>query len=57
MNRYEIASYAELLPDGQRDLFAKFALRFPVDRVRGFIRYQLQMRKRGFKPLPAPPVW
>ena len=54
MNRFEIASYAQLLPEEQRDRFAQFARSQPYDRVRSFVRYQLQMRSRGFKPSKVP---
>ena len=57
VTRYEIADYARLLPENQRERFARFALRFPAERVRGFVRYQLQMRHRGFDPKPAPGRW
>lgn len=57
MISYEIASYADLLTDEQREGFAVFALRNQADRVRGFVRYQLQMRRRGFTPLASPPRW
>lgn len=57
MNSYEIASYAECLPEDQRDRFAFFALRNRPDRVRSWIRYQLQMRRQGFTPSGAPNVW
>lgn len=54
MNRYEIARYAELLPADQRDYFARFALRVPNDRLRGFVRSQLRMRPSGATPRAAP---
>ena len=56
MTPYEIARYSECLPsDADREHFAVFALRAPADAVRGFIRYQLQMRHRGFAPRARPP--
>lgn len=54
MHRYEIAQYADLLPPERRDDFAAFALRNPSDRVRSFMRYQLQMTHQGFAPRAAP---
>lgn len=57
MKNYEMASYANLLPAEERDRFAGFALRAGADRVRNFVRYQLQMRRRGFTPVAAPKHW
>jgi len=57
MNKYEMASYANLLPTEERDRFAGFALRASADRVRNFVRYQLQMRRQGFTPVAAPKQW
>ena len=57
MKSYEMASYADLLPAEKRDRFAGFALRAGADRVRNFVRYQLQMRQRGFTPVAAPKGW
>ena len=57
MNSYEIAGYAKSLPEDQRDSFARYALRTPLDRVRNFVRYQMQMRRQGFTPLATPKQW
>lgn len=57
MKNYEMASYANLLPADERDRFAGFALRAGAERVRNFVRYQMQMRQRGFTPVAAPKQW
>lgn len=54
MHRFEIAEYATLLPPAERDRFALFANRTSGDRLRAFIRYQLQMRRQGFTPAAVP---
>lgn len=57
MKRFEIAAYADLLPTEQRDRFARFAQLSCTVRVRDFVRYQMQMRHRGFEPAAAPHDW
>lgn len=52
---HEFARYAAELPTPElQDAFAVFALRASADALRGFIRYQLQMKHRGFTPLARP---
>ena len=57
MTSYEIADYAKILPEDQRDRFARFARSKDYEQVRNFVRYQLQMRHRGFTPKAAPGRW
>ena len=57
MSRFFFASYADILPAEQRDRFAHYVQAHSHERVRDFVRYQLQMRHRGFEPAAAPQGW
>lgn len=57
MKQFEMARFADLLPQERRDQFASYANRASVDRLQQFVRYQLQMIHRGFTPLAAPKRW
>ena len=57
MNKFEMARFADLLPQERRDQFANFVNRSSYERVQRFVRYQLQMIHRGFTPVAAPSGW
>jgi hypothetical protein len=54
MTKFEMARFADLLPEDRRDKFASYANRASLDRLQQFVRYQLQMINRGFTPLATP---